>query len=121
MATERLYTLLAIAARREDREQLDTLAADFLPRGSGFDSGCTVISPLKNGALQIKTSFHHMDDGGGYCGWTDHVVTVKPCLAFEFSVKVSGRNYRGIKDYIGEYMSDCLSDRRKVIFRAVKS
>ena len=43
-----------------------------------------------------------MDAGGGYDGWTEHSVIVTPDLATGFDLKVTGRDKRDIKEYLGE-------------------
>lgn len=91
-------------------EKLDRLVREHMPSGSGFDAG-THIDLDRTGAERItfSTSFHHMDENGCYDGWTDHVVTVRPCLIGGLRVKVSGRDKNGIKDYIAECFDMALS------------
>lgn len=73
------------------------------PSGSGFDNGTSLdlvmSTPEK---LVFHTSFHHMNDGGMYDGWTEHSVIVRASLAFGIDVRVTGRDRGGIKDYIGD-------------------
>ena len=84
---------------------------DHLPRGSGFDSGTQFnfirSTPEK---LVFETSFHHMDEGGSYCGWSEHQVIVTPSLVFDFDVRVTGRNVRNIKEYISETFNSALDE-----------
>lgn len=70
------------------------------PSGSGFDSGTTIINSHIDNNLIFKTSFHHMNDGGYYDGWTEHIVKVLPDLQFDFILKISGKNRNDIKNYI---------------------
>jgi len=89
----------------------DTIAAtvkNHMPSGSGFDNGTVLDESSTPQRLVFTTSFHHMDDNGYYCGWSDHSVIVTPDLVFGFSLRVTGRNVRDIKDYIAEIFSDCL-------------
>lgn len=87
---------------------LETLVKNYLPSGSGFDSGTSFdAEESRPNKLVFHTSFHHMDEMGGYCGWTDHTVTVTPC--FEgFEISVSGRNRNDIKDYIVDVFNHAL-------------
>lgn len=88
-----------------EAKHLETLKAleDDLPSGSGFDAGTTFdVEASSPDRLVFHTSFHHMNEGGMYDGWTEHKVTVKPSLAHDFTVIVTGRNRDGIKDYIAE-------------------
>lgn len=79
------------------------------PRGSGLDSGTFLdvhLSTTKK--LILVTSFHHMDEHGGYDGWTEHKVVVTP--EFQgFSLRITGRDRNGIKDYLGELFHSWLS------------
>lgn len=85
---------------------LDRIERECLPSGSGFDNG-TTIDREKSGPdrLVLLTSFHHMNDGGYYDGWTDHVVTVTPSF-FGPIVKVGGRNRNDIKGYITDVFAE---------------
>jgi len=72
-----------------------------LPHGSGFDIGCKVdLEKSTAQKIVISTHFHHMDEHGYYDGWTEHTVTVTPCLVNGYKLKVSGVNKNNIKDYI---------------------
>lgn len=86
------------------RERISEMVSEYLPNGSGFDSGTEIDLAESDGEtrLTFRTSFHHMDDNGAYCGWTEHRVVVSPSLALGTSIRVTGRDKRGIKDYIGE-------------------
>ncbi len=90
----------------EHQDRLDTILKTA-PSGSGWDSGTTfdqdASTPEK---LVFFGGFHHIDEHGGYDGWTQHRVTVRPSLAFTIDLKVSGRNRNDIKDYLHE-MFDC--------------
>ena len=50
-----------------------------------------------------------MNDAGSYDGWTDHVITVRPSLAFGFELKISGPNRNDIKEYIHDTFDTALS------------
>lgn len=95
-------------ARHLDRLKL--LVDDNMPSGSGFDNGTKLDVDASNAdKLVFTTAYHHMDEGGGYDGWTDHTVTVKPSLVGGFNLKISGRNRNDIKDYIGETFQHALT------------
>lgn len=77
-----------------------------LPHGSGFDSGVTFDTDESTSTrLIFRTSFHHMDENGYYCGWTDHDVRVTPAFG-GFNLYISGRDYRGIKDYMYQVFNE---------------
>lgn len=90
-------------------DTIERLVRDFMPSGSGFDSG-TKIDLDKSHAdkLVFTTSYHHMNDGGYYSGWTEHTVTVTPSLQHDFSLRVSGRNRNDVKDYMHETFDHAL-------------
>lgn len=79
------------------------LVQNYLPSGSGFDSGTKIdldrSTPEK---IVFFTSFHHMNDDGFYIGWSNHDVIVRPSLTWGFDLRVTGRDRKNIKEYIGE-------------------
>lgn len=81
---------------------IQQLVKDFLPSGSGFDSGTKIDLDASHAEkLVFHTSYHHMDDVGYYDGWTEHTVTVTPSFR-GIKLRVSGRDRNEIKDYIYE-------------------
>jgi hypothetical protein len=57
---------------------LDELEKNYLPHGSGIDSGCTITREFKENKIVINVPFHLMDENGYYCGWQDFTVNCKP-------------------------------------------
>ena len=72
--------------------ELDELSK-LLPSGSGIDSGCTIDEEksTKNKII-IHSAFHHMNENGFYCGWSNFDVIVTPDLLYDFNLKIVGRN-----------------------------
>jgi hypothetical protein len=92
------------------REMIEKLVMDYMPRGSGFDSGTTIDVDASTGEkLVFETAFHHLDGNGCYDGWTDHTVTVKPSLIYGFTLLISGRDRNEVKAYISEAFDASLS------------
>lgn len=91
-------------------EELEELVLEYLPHGSGFDSGCEVdVDSSKPNRVIIHTSYHHMDEYGSYDGWTNHDIILVPDLVRGFDFRVTGRNTRDdIKTYIGDMFAECL-------------
>jgi hypothetical protein len=91
------------------RELLEYIERNLLPRGAGIDSGTTIAySRCTDEKLVLLTSYHHMNDGGMYDGWTEHTVTVR--AGFNgLLITISGPNRNEIKDYLHETFHDCLS------------
>jgi hypothetical protein len=81
-----------------------------MPSGSGFDKGTQFnFDKSTDDKLIFITAFHHMNSNGYYCGWTDHTVIVTPCFG-EINIKVTGKNYRDIKEYIADTFLTCLTN-----------
>jgi hypothetical protein len=91
-------------------EALLWIANQHLPSGSGIDSGTTIDHDKSTrDKVVLYTSFHHIDEGGGYAGWTDHTVTVR--LAFRgFNIAISGKNRNNIKEYLHSVFSEALAE-----------
>lgn len=81
----------------------------LLPSGSGIDCGCK-IDREKSGLKKviINLSFHHMNNGGYYDGWTEHKIVITPNLSEYPDIKITGRNRDEIKGYLYDIFSDCL-------------
>lgn len=92
------------------REWIEWLTKNYLPHGSGFDSGTQFdFDKSRRERLVFHTLFHHMDEHGGYTEWTHHIVSITPSLVCGFEVKVSGVNKNDIKEYIGDTFHENLS------------
>lgn len=92
------------------KEAIESLVEEHAPSGSGFDQGThIVIDDSTEEKLVFTTAFHHMNEHGGYDGWTHHTVTVRPSLAHEYKLFLGGRNRSGIKEYISENFGMFLS------------
>lgn len=87
-------------------DAIDNILRDYLPSGSGFDAGTQfdVCEHVDNGRdeLRFTTSFHHMNETGFYDGWTEHNVIIRPNLSHGFTLRVTGRDRNGIKEYIAD-------------------
>lgn len=81
-----------------------------MPSGSGWDMGTKFdfdhSTPDK---LVFYGSFHHMNDHGYYMGWSDHTITVRPSLAFDIDIRISGPNRNDIKDYLHDLFHQALT------------
>lgn len=90
-------------------ERIRTVVYNLFPSGSGFDNRTELdAAESKPNKLLFHTSFHHMDESGGYDGWTDHTVTVRPDAQFGYRLTISGRDRNDIKDHIAEAFSAAL-------------
>ncbi len=93
------------------RDAIYDLVEQFMPRGSGIDSGTKIAwdesTPNK---LVFTTAFHHMDENGYYDGWTEHKVIVTPSLSMGYDLKITGRDRNDIKDYLAEVYTAALDE-----------
>jgi len=98
-----------------------TLVRDHMPSGSGFDNGTSIDCDLSHAEkLVFTTSYHHMNDGGCYDGWTEHTVTVTPSFS-GFNLRISGRNRNEIKDYIRDCFHQSLMAELPAVTRDGKT
>ena len=99
---------------RTHENQINALVHEHMPHGAGFDNGTSIDFDRSTGErLVFTTAFHHHDEHG-YDGWTEHTVTVTASLAFNFSLKIGGRNRNDIKDYMHEVFACSLNIVRPV-------
>lgn len=86
----------------EHEESIAHLVSRYMPQGSGFDRGMTldVDASLRGGLkLVFHFEYHHMDEHGGYTGWTSHALTVVPTFK-GIELHISGRDRNQIKEYL---------------------
>lgn len=71
-----------------------------LPHGSGIDDKCEIdLTQSTKDRIVFFFEYHHMDDNGYYCKWTEHNLIVTPNFG-GFDLRITGINYRDIKDYL---------------------
>lgn len=119
MTTKKLYQELyeahrwletvneSFKARAEERYQA---ALDLLPSGSGFDAG-TALVDITDTKMVLSSSYHKMDENGGYRGWDDFKVVVKSCFS-SINVKIistSGRIEPEDREYYAESFYSALN------------
>lgn len=87
--------------------RINALLEDF-PSGSGYDRGTGLNVASTPEKLIFDTAFHHMDENGYYCGWSEHQVIVTPSLEMGYRLRITGRDYNQIKDMMAEDFSFAL-------------
>ena len=81
-----------------------------LPHGSGLDTDWHyVLDKCNANRIVLSTSFHNMDEVGGYCGWSDLIVTVKPSLIHGINLRITGGD-SDLKDYLYDILSQALCE-----------
>ena len=92
------------------QETIADIARNHLPSGSGVDTGTAIwTNDCTPDKIVLFCSFHHMDESGGYDGWTDHKIIVRPAFIGGFDVDVKGINRNEIKDYLGDLFAEALA------------
>jgi hypothetical protein len=100
------------------QERLAAIVREYMPSGAGWDNGTSLDENKSTSEkLVFLGGFHHMDEHGGYDGWTQHEIIVRPSLQFGITVRVTGRDRNDIKNYLGDIFHEALIaeyDRAKV-------
>lgn len=90
-------------------EALEKFINTTAPSGSGFDSG-TQLMTVTPSRLVLRTSFHHLNDGGYYDGWTHHKIII--VAQFDtYDMRITGKDRNSIKDYIGDMFTQWLDTK----------
>ena len=98
--------------RNSYEEWITKLVREYLPYGSGVDSGVTLdLNASSADRLVFWSSFHMMNDNGFYMGWWDFKVIVTPSMVLDFEIRVTSKqkDKRLLRPYITELFSDSLS------------
>jgi hypothetical protein len=84
-------------------EALEALLHEYLPSGCGIDNGTGLdLDASIPEKLVFIVGFHHMDEHGGYDGWTYHRVIVRPSFVHGIALSISGPNRNDVKDYLAD-------------------
>lgn len=100
--------------KNNHRDTLEDIAKNYLPSGSGFDSGSHIDIDDSNGidCIILETSYHHMSEYGFYCGWSEHRITIRPTFNgpdWEIESDYSGVDDEDFyQDGFEEYLDDTL-------------
>ena len=80
--------------------------ADILPTGSGIDCNWT-FTEQKSGNILAHSSFHCMDEHGGYDGWADFTVIFKknaPLADFVLQFNGKTAQYKNRRYMLRDYL-----------------
>lgn len=94
---------------------IETLLKKHLPSGSGVDGETTIdYGKSKPDRIVINSSYHVMNEMGGYTGWIDYRVIVTPSLQFNFDLNIIGnfsaKKQLGLRDYLHGVYDHALSE-----------
>jgi hypothetical protein len=97
--------------KQKHHDTIKDIVRNKFPSGSGWDCGTQFDYAESNPERLVFTgSFHHMDEGGGYDGWTEHRIIVTPSLASGINIKITGRDRNQIKDYLHDIFHNALTE-----------
>lgn len=118
LANEFAFTILQIKNCRNSKnheflniaeQRLSRLTKDFIESGPIESVYCSIDdSSLEK--IVFHVTFHHMNDLGYYCGYTEHKVTIRQTF-IGLCVTVSGQNKRDCKIYIADVFDNALSSQ----------
>ena len=95
---------------------LDSIEANLLPSGGGFDNGTKIDREATNARrISLTFDFHHMNENGFYDGWTSHKVTISPTFR-GVEVRVSGSNKSEIRDYASEVFASLFTESNRIAY-----
>ena len=96
-------------------ESVCKLVNEYMPHGSGIDSGVRMHRPGKYGSKSNKIMFsfdyHHMRDGF-YTHWSSHTLTITPSLVNDFDMRITkdGERDCSFMDYLYQTFQYALSE-----------
>ena len=93
-------------------EELERIAREELPSGSGIDNGTTIdLEASTADKIVLHTGFHHMGEHGMYDGWSEHRIVVRASLTGLIDLTIGGRDRNQIKDYLHDMFHHYLTNK----------
>jgi hypothetical protein len=90
-------------------KKLKSLVSEYLPHGSGLDGIVEVdIEKSSENKVVINIEYHHMDEMGGYDGWTNHSLTCTPSFIHGVDIRITGKDRNQLKEYLVDLFSEHL-------------
>ena len=81
----------------------DDLVDKEFPSGAGFDNGTKIDwDKCRSNRIVLHVGFHHMDQHGYYCGWTEHDIVITADFYWGYNMRITGPNKNDIKSYISD-------------------
>jgi hypothetical protein len=93
-------------------QYLNELEKNYLPHGSGIDSGCIISDKSKEDRIIIIIPYHLMNENGFYCGWQDFTVICKPSFdGINIKITSNAKDKFMIKDYLYDLFDTVLMEQ----------
>ena len=97
------------------RATLESLVVNYLPSGSGWNCATKCDTDRSRvDRLIFYGSYYHMDEHGRYECFTDHEIIVTPSLAQGFTLRITGPDKHGIKDYLYDLFDEAMSQEAEI-------
>jgi hypothetical protein len=91
------------------QDRLDAML-QALPHGSGLDTAWRYdLDKCSAECVVLTISYHNMDEQGGYCGWSDLVITIRPSLIHGTVLRITGGDSL-LKDYLYDILTSALCE-----------
>lgn len=81
--------------------------------GSGIDSGYTLNGSTRRNLI-INSSYHCMDEHGGYDGWQDFKLLIDKENITEFKLQFTGYRRQKYVYLLRDYLEDCFAYQLQV-------
>lgn len=97
-------------------DSIDDIIKEYLPSGSGIDSGTKIfLTSSTSEKIHLGIGFHHMDENGSYCGWSQTNLIVTASLQFGIDLewdipKNQGKELTEMAKENTDYLSDLYRD-----------
>jgi len=100
---------LILAIEKSNKQSIDEIIKSA-PTLFGIDSGTKFdYENSTSEKIILNCSFHHKNPEGYYDGWEKHDIIITPSLFFGISLKITGSNKDGVKDYLKEIYTSWLN------------
>ncbi len=89
--------------------RLSAIIREHMPSGAGIDNGTKLSEDSTPERLVFTFGYHHMNDVGMYDGWTEHKCIVTASLVTGITLRITGRDRNGLKDYLYDTFHQALT------------
>ena len=92
-------------------ESLNHLVNNYMPSGSGIDSGTNLDDSSSPTKLVFTFSYHHMSENGYYTHWSDHKCIVTGSLISGIDIRITNvrKSDYDLSDYLWQTFESALN------------